>query len=148
MQKTDCGTWLNCRNCWTVDGPVIVIQEWNPGITEIVQTKYLLPDGSVVPDPPEGLYCSNEPEVPLITVMDNATNSPTTFPAGTIKELKVTSSSDCVYLIQIGSGDSVEFDMGTVPDGFKGITSINGSRFNEDITITVVSGVLIATTIQ
>lgn len=59
--NTQCGTWIQSTICDSLGGPVTTLKEWNYEITELLSTKYILSDGTVTDEAPEGLVCFDEP---------------------------------------------------------------------------------------
>ena len=59
--NTQCGTWIQSTICDSPGGPVTTLKEWNYEITELLSTRYILMDGTVTDEAPEGLVCFEEP---------------------------------------------------------------------------------------
>ena len=59
--NTQCGTWIQSAICDSPGGPVTTLKEWNYEITELLSTRYILMDGTVTDEAPEGLVCFEEP---------------------------------------------------------------------------------------
>lgn len=137
FQKTDCGTWLNCRQCWTPDGPVTVMDEWDPKFSTIVQTRYFLPDGTQTTTEPEDLYCTTAHTVAIYQV-DSL--NPLTIPENTAYSVSCDPSSEAEFDIAIGANPAVQYQASAMIHQVSKIESINGSRFADSIAITCAAG--------
>lgn len=140
FQKTDCGTWINCRQGWIPDGPVTIMDEWNPTFTAIVETRYFLPNGTQTTTAPAGLSTTT-----TISVHPVDSVTPLTINANDASRISLDPTNDAEFEISVDGTSTVYYSMlpgtGTWP-AVSPIVSEDGSRINNDIVITVTAGVV------